>query len=91
MSGDPQTTTDQNAVDSGFRTSLQSGEFGKNMTNSARKNEVQRITSNLPEVYNRYFFTNDQETNQVAKGKKVKNSMNVTVPSALGFHKKGFS
>ena len=26
-----------------------------------RQNEIKRITSNLPEVYNRYFFTNGEQ------------------------------
>ena len=30
--------------------------------NNARQKEVKRITSNLPEVYNRYFFTVGSES-----------------------------
>ena len=47
---------------------------------AARQNEVKRITSNLPEVYNRYFFTNDSKQ-QTAK-------MNETSPPRIGAGKK---
>ena len=49
----------------------------------ARQNEIKRITSNLPEVYNRYFFTNGEQDRHA--------KMNETSPAKLGGKKNAFS
>ena len=48
-----------------------------------RQNEIKRITSNLPEVYNRYFFTNGEQDRHA--------KMNETSPAKLGGKKNAFS
>lgn len=48
-----------------------SGDMGPQhtrMTPRTRQREIKRITSNLPEVYNRYFFTEDTHQNQAFQG-----------------------
>ena len=82
-----------------FRTTLnmnsQEDEIG-DLSPAARQQEIKRITSNLPEVYNKYFFTaTDEITAAAAAAKaskdKAKNKMNETSPAALTVIKKGFS
>ena len=50
------------------------------------QNDFKRITSNLPEVYNKYFFTT-QEEGKPNQSKRI-SKMNETSPADL---KKGFS
>ena len=61
-------------------------------SHGVRQKEIKRITSNLPEVYNKYFFTmgaNDQ--NSKVKIDVSKDPLaNTTTPKHLGLNK-GFS
>ena len=60
-------------------------------SHGARQKEIKRITSNLPEVYNKYFFTmgNDQNSKVKIEGSNDPLSKTVT-PKHLGLNK-GFS
>jgi hypothetical protein len=50
------------------------------MTPTKRKNEIKRITSNLPEVYNRFFFnTSREEEAKPSENELTKKTDHVTV------------
>ncbi len=62
-------------------------------SHGARQKEIKRITSNLPEVYNKYFFTmgNNDHSSKVKIDDVSKDPLaNTTTPRHLG-QSKGFS
>lgn len=62
---------------------------GNKNDNAETKEKIRRITSNLPEVYNKYFFTM-QNADSVEKKRIGKDPMAETSPTQIGVNK-GFS
>lgn len=75
---DNTTSSKKMKMDSTFRSTIkgqpsdgQSGVALGTMTLEERQEKVMRITSNLPEVYNKYFFTTMGSTEDNTKSRKV--------------------
>jgi hypothetical protein len=84
-------------MDSTFRTTIinlasNRSDLGENLSPGERQKEIKRITSNLPEVYNKYFFTMgaDQNSKLNLEGSKDPLAKTTQSPKQLGMSK-GFS
>ena len=83
------TSSKQMQMNSTYRTTIKNGHISDgqsgaalgSLSHEARQEKVKRITSNLPEVYNKYFFTTiGAEDNTKSRKVLAKDGTHFTTP-----------